>query len=147
MPTLESFLYINARQSIVFDLSQNYEKRLSWDNYLRKAVVLNPEKPLGVGSKVYCENRLGLGVTVEYISFKRPDVVAIKLNALSFFFTKFSGSWRFKAINENETKAIFRYHYECPNRLFTWVFKWMLTADLKQRLGDLKEGVEREHSS
>ena len=144
MPIVEDHIIIKANQEYLFNLSQDYSKRLDWDPYLAKAEILGVSKVIKPGTQVYCESKKGIGMTVEYVTFKPPNFTAIKLTKDFLIFDNFAGSWRFKAINDQETKVVFRYNF----KLKSWVgfieplIKQILKIDLKKRLEGLKYYVE-----
>ena len=63
----------------VFDFTQDYSKRLSWDTFLKKAYLTDGAVNAAKGVKAYCVAKNGLGMTTEYITFNRPKVTAIKM--------------------------------------------------------------------
>ncbi len=84
MPALERSITIAATKEELFDLSQNYSLRLQWDPYLRVAQVENDATP-AVGVRVYCESKKRIGMWVEYITYKRPDFTAMKIDRWAVF--------------------------------------------------------------
>ncbi len=147
MPTLERFIDIEATKENLFELSQNYSLRLQWDPYLRVAKVENQSMP-GVGVQVYCESKKGVGMWVEYITYKYPDYTAMKMTKGPFIFRQFAGSWRFEALNTHLTRVKFRYNYECIGGkwgafFFSPIIKRLLLTDLHVRLKGLKHAVEK----
>jgi ribosome-associated toxin RatA of RatAB toxin-antitoxin module len=144
MPTLEKEILINRDKEFLFDLSQDYEKRLLWDNYLAKAILLDSNTP-ETGGKVYCESQKGVGMTVRYITFKRPLQTAMEMIDGPFILKNFSGSWRFIETGTNQTKVIFRYNFKTKwvPILFDKIVGLLLKADLNKRLTLLKKFAEK----
>jgi ribosome-associated toxin RatA of RatAB toxin-antitoxin module len=136
---------INAAQQIVFDYTQNYDERLSWDTFLKEAKLMAGAAKADKGVKAYCVARMGLGMETEYISFNRPKVTAIKMTRGPFLFRTFSGSWTFNEINPGLTGVIFLYSFTLrfPFNLFTYFIKRNLQSNVRQRLLDLKRSVEK----
>ncbi|OAV45122.1 SRPBCC family protein [Lewinella sp. 4G2] len=142
-------ILIAREATFLFDFTQDYRNRLSWDTFLRKAIILNNAQEVGLGVKTYCESASGVGIETEYISFNRPNVTAVKMTSSNLIFKAFSGSWRFKKVHSSSTKVIFTYSFE-----FRWPFKlisrfigYILAANMRGRLSDLKLYVEREYQS
>src|SRR5262245_53596048 len=53
----------------VFGLTQDYARRLTWDPFLREAVLLDGASAPGVGVRARCVARSGLEMETEYVSF------------------------------------------------------------------------------
>ena len=128
----------------VFDFTQDYHKRLSWDTFLKKAELINGALAAGMGVKAYCVAQNGLGMETEYVSFNRPKVTAAKMTKGPYMFKSFVGSWNFKAVKKNETEVIFLYSFTLrfPFNLFPFLIKRNLQNNVRQRLIDLKHCVE-----
>ncbi|MGN6435939.1 MAG: hypothetical protein ACTHMM_05370 [Agriterribacter sp.] len=45
---------INSCPEFVFDYTQNYGQRLTWDTFLKRAELLEGATTAGVGIKAYC---------------------------------------------------------------------------------------------
>lgn len=142
MKLVES-ITINAPAEVVFDLTQDYSKRLQWDTFLKKAELID-EQQAGVGVKAWCVSKQGLGMETEYVTFNRPKVTAITQTKKSLLFNKFSGSWAFKQTEIGLTNVIFTYSYSLnfPFNLTAWLINNILTKNVQQRLKDLKSCVE-----
>ena len=79
---------IDASPEDVFDLIHDYSQRLQWDPFLRKAYLLDGATHADVGVCSRCVARRaagGLAMDTEYVSFKRPDVAAVKMTNGPFF--------------------------------------------------------------
>lgn len=100
----------------------------------------------GIGVKAYCVAQNGLGMVTEYVSFNRPKVTAIKMTKGPYLFKSFLGSWTFKTIDDLTTEVIFLYSFTLrfPFNLFQPLIKLNLKNNVKQRLQDLKQNIERE---
>lgn len=137
-------IHINEIPEIVFDFTQDYNKRLRWDTFLRKADLIEGATKAHKGVKAYCEAKNGLGMVTEYVSFNRPKVTAIKMTKGPYLFKSFLGSWTFKQSNENGTEVVFLYSFSLrfPFNLFTSFIKNNLQKNVRQRLEDLKNNIE-----
>ena len=134
---------INSTQEIVFDYTQNYDKRLSWDTFLMEAKLIGGATKADKGVRAYCVAKMGLGMETEYVSFSRPKVTAIKMTRGPFLFKTFSGSWTFNEFNQGITEVIFLYSFTLrfPFNLFTYFIKRNLQANVRQRLLDLRRSI------
>jgi ribosome-associated toxin RatA of RatAB toxin-antitoxin module len=141
----EEKIVIRETPEVIFDFTQDYQNRLEWDTFLKKAELIHGAKKAGLGVQSYCVAQNGLGMTTEYVSFNRPKVVAIKMTQGPFFFKSFLGSWRFKPLNSVETEVSFLYSFQLafPFSLFNGLVKKTLVRNVKQRLVDLKKYLEK----
>lgn len=139
-------IIINERPEHVFDFTQDYNKRLKWDTFLKTANLLNgaliPEK----GVKAYCVAKNGLSMVTEYVTYNRPQVTAIKMTGGPFMFKSFLGSWTFREIPNDKTEVVFLYSFSLrfPFNMLTKFIRHNLQANVKQRLIDLKMNIEKE---
>jgi ribosome-associated toxin RatA of RatAB toxin-antitoxin module len=138
-------ILIDRDRQFVFDYTQDYGKRLSWDTFLEKADLIDGAQKAGVGVKAYCLARNRLGMATEYVTFNRPKTTTIKMTKGPFLFKTFLGSWVFKASAQDQTEVTFLYSFQLrfPFNLVTAFVKNNLQNNVKQRLKDLKTCVEK----
>jgi ribosome-associated toxin RatA of RatAB toxin-antitoxin module len=136
---------IHTSQERAFDYTQDYDKRLVWDTFLIRAELIDGAAEAAVGVKAYCVAHNGIGMETEYVSFNRPKVTAIKMTKGPYMFKDFLGSWNFKAIKANEIEVIFLYSFTLrfPFNLLTPFIEWNLKNNVRQRLVDLKNQLEK----
>ena len=141
-------ILIDERPEQVFDFTQDYNKRLKWDTFLKKADLIDDAITTGKGVKAYCVSKNGLGMITEYVTYNRPKVTAIKMTDGPFMFKSFLGSWTFKEVPNHKTEVVFLYSFSLrfPFNLFTKFIKKNLQTNVKQRLIDLKNNIENESS-
>ncbi|MFT3823303.1 MAG: SRPBCC family protein [Chitinophagaceae bacterium] len=103
----------------------------------------------GKGVKAHCVAHNGIGMITEYVTFNRPKVTAIKMTKGPFMFKTFAGSWNFKQLDEQYTEVIFIYSFTLrfPFSLVKGYIKNNLQNNVRQRLTDLKQNIERENHS
>jgi ribosome-associated toxin RatA of RatAB toxin-antitoxin module len=147
MPNFQHSIEIRASQEALFDLTQNYDLRLSWDPFLKEArLVGRSASEAGVGARAWCVARNGLGMETEYVSFKRPEVIAIKMTKGPWVFRSFAGSWRFDQFGLDSTRVTFRYNFSTrPGWLQSIVgpvLRAVLSRENRRRLECLKKAVE-----
>jgi ribosome-associated toxin RatA of RatAB toxin-antitoxin module len=137
-------ILINERIEVVFDYTQDYSKRLSWDTFLKRADLIEGAKKAGKGVKAYCVAKNGLGMVTEYVSFNRPNVTAIQMTRGPYLFKSFLGSWTFKEVSASETEVKFLYSFQFrfPFNLFSVFIKQHLQSNVRMRLNDLKRSLE-----
>lgn len=137
-------ILISCKQATAFDFTQDYNNRLRWDTFLKKAELMDAQEA-DRGVKAYCVAKNGLGMVTEYVSFNRPKVTAIKMTEGPFMFKSFLGSWNFKEVENNTTEVTFLYSFTLrfPFNLLTGFIKKNLQNNVKQRLKDLKNNLEQ----
>lgn len=136
---------INDSQETIFDYTQDYDNRLNWDTFLKKAKLVNGATNAEKGIKAYCVAKNGLGMETEYVSFNRPKVTAVRMTQGPFLFKTFLGSWLFKKVEQGKTEVTFLYSFELrfPFSLLTYFIKRNLQNNVRQRLLDLKTCIEK----
>ena len=136
---------IHETPEIIFDYTQDYDQRLGWDTFLKKAVLINGATKADKGVRAYCVAKNGLGMETEYVSFLRPRVTAIKMTKGPFLFKTFSASWNFNEIGSGTTEVTFLYSFTLrfPFSLLRYFIKRNLQRNVRQRLLDLKTCVEK----
>lgn len=139
-------ILINEKSEKVFDFTQNYNNRLKWDTFLKKADLIDGATIADKGVRAYCVAKNGIGMVTEYVTFNRPKVTAIKMTKGPFMFKSFLGSWTFKDIPNDKTEVIFLYSFSLrfPFNILTKFIKNNLQTNVKQRLIDLKVNIENE---
>ena len=95
----------------VFDFTQDYDNRLKWDTFLRRAELMEKATTADKGVKAYCVAKNGLGMVTEYVTYNRPKVTAIKMTKGPFMFSSFLGSWNFKESQKVKQKLSFYIHF------------------------------------
>lgn len=140
---------IQANQEQIFDFTQDYNNRLKWDTFLKRADLIEGAKIADKGVKAYCVAKSGLGMETEYITFNRPKVTAIKMTKGPFMFKSFLGSWTFKKLSNKKTEVIFLYSFQLrfPFTFFKTQIKEKLKKNVTKRLIDLKKNIEHKSTN
>ncbi|AZZ94100.1 SRPBCC family protein [Hahella sp. KA22] len=142
---IERSLEIKASPEMLFDLSQDYSQRMAWDPFPESYRFLNGNQPAkGLQLEIVAKN--GFSMTVEYVSYKRPSVVAIKMMRGPWAFAKFAGSWTFQQISPDSSKVTFKYNITgAPSWLryiVTPVINFVFGRSAERRLSALKHYAE-----
>lgn len=147
MKTIKQQIEINLNQTDLFDLTQDYSKRLEWDCYLSEAYLLNDAKQADVGVDAFCKNKSGSIMVSRYISFNRPTVAAVAMTKGPYLLSRFSGAWNVKKTGEDSSLLVFTYRFELKGGLFGKLFlpvaSYLFARDMKKRLTAIKEFVEK----
>jgi ribosome-associated toxin RatA of RatAB toxin-antitoxin module len=131
-----------AKPGVLFDLTQDYERRLNWDPFLKEAKLLDGAESPGVGVRAWCVAHNGLGMETKYVSFNRPGTCAVEMTSGPWFLRSFSGSWRFDRIDTELTRVTFTYSLVGRPGLLTRLLGMVFARETRRRLAALKKVVE-----
>ncbi len=145
--TFEDSIVIDAPAAALFELSQDYNRRLEWDPFLRSAELLGGATEPDVGVRALCVDRKGTGMETEYVSYNPPRAVAVKMTRGPWFLESFAGSWRFEEVKPGQTSVGFCYSLNAWPRSLSWllnpIIERVFARDTRRRLIALKEAVEK----
>jgi polyketide cyclase/dehydrase/lipid transport protein len=145
---------IAAPAAALFSLSQDYNRRLRWDPFLREARLLDGAQSAAVGVRAWCVAHNGLGMETTYVSFQPPTVVAVNMTRGPRIISSFAGSWRFTELpsqsgsrsESTRTRVVFRYQIAGRPRWLAFLLDPLLAAiirrETQRRLFALKRVVE-----
>jgi hypothetical protein len=146
VPIVEHSASVNVAIHDAFDLSQSYGLRLEWDPFVRSQRLLDGATIAGKGVRTLTLSRHGLRMVSEYLAFRRPEAVAMKMVEGPVMFRLFSGGWQFKPVAEGETKVVFKYHFTCRPAWLRWLMhpvgRWFLGREIRRRLLAFKKAAE-----
>jgi Polyketide cyclase / dehydrase and lipid transport len=94
---------IPAPRADVFRLVHDYERRLEWDTLLRAAALTGSASRAGLHATAVCQGRCCLGgieMRTEYVSFREPDVAAVKMVNRAAFFDSFAATIRHRDLRD-----------------------------------------------
>ena len=109
MPALGSITRISAPVEAVFDLVQDFDRRLQWDPFLKEVKLLNGATSVGTGTRVWFRNSMGIKMTVEYTGVRRPVMIAMKMVRGPRLFRQFVANWQFRAVGDGTTEVTCKY--------------------------------------
>ncbi len=125
MPRIEAVRFVPVAIDAAFAVSQTHgEVRLLWDPFIRSQHLIDATEP-GKGVRTGTVSRHRLHMISEYVSFKPPAQVGMRMVDGPWFFEAFGGGWAFAAV-DGGTRATWRY-------TFTVRPKWL--APLADRIG------------
>lgn len=137
MPVVESSVVVPIDPATAFAVSQTTgEVRLRWDPFIRRQSFLDGVVAPGTGVRTLTQHRLGLRMVSEYVSYRPPTTVGMKMVTGPWFFRVMAAGWRFEPHGEGQTRAVWRYSFSCRPR-------WL--APVAERLGVLvlRRDIER----
>jgi ribosome-associated toxin RatA of RatAB toxin-antitoxin module len=143
---IESVAVVNRPAEVLFKLSQDYDRRLEWDNYLSEAYLLEKAREPGIGVKCHCKSRSGTVLVSRYISFSPPTHAAVEMVQGPFMLQRFGGTWRFRQIAEQLTEVRFIYNIKVKPRILNWLLGplvvFLYWRNMQRRLSAFKVWAE-----
>jgi ribosome-associated toxin RatA of RatAB toxin-antitoxin module len=148
MKTIKHQIEVACCQEKLFDLTQDYSRRLEWDPYLTEAYLCDGAERADVGIDSYCKNHFGSVMVSRYISFNRPSVAAVTMIKGPLILKRFSGAWNVKKLSEARSLLVFTYSFELKGgfigRLFLPIAAHVFSKDMQNRLLAIKHYLESE---
>ena len=146
MPIVEHTAEVRGAIEDVFDLSQSYALRLDWDPFVRSQRPLGGAERADKGVLTETVSRHRMRMVTEYLTFRRPTLVGMKMREGPPIFRTFSGSWRFEALGPDRTSVAFRYNFTCRPKplapLMERIGRWYLGRDIERRLAAFKAACD-----
>jgi hypothetical protein len=144
MPVVESSVVVPVTPDVAFAVSQlTGEVRMRWDVFLREQRLLDGATVPGVGVRTLTISRRGLRVVSEYVSYRPPTSVGMKVTELPWFFDKLGGGWRF-APHPDGTLATWKYNFSCRPAwlapLAEWIGSRLIRHDMDRRIAGFARG-------
>jgi hypothetical protein len=145
----EESIVIGVAAETVFDVLHDYHRRLEWDPFLRRAEVEDGAEKAGLGISTYCAARMrsgGFGMRTVYVSFRRPEVAAVKMTDGPWFLGDFAASITQKELAERRTRVTYKFSFSARPRWAAPVveplFKARFRHETRRRLESLKAHLE-----
>ena len=149
MPVVESRCVVPVSLQVAFAVSQTTgETRLRWDPFIRRQYFLDGALLPAKGVRTYTVQRFGLRMESEYVSYKPPTNVGMKMTKGSWFFERLAGGWRFDPVDGDETRtlAVWRYNFACRPRWLAPIAERVgaviLQRDIDRRIRGFARGCE-----
>ena len=139
MPVIESSVVVPVSVETAFAVSQTTgAARLRWDPIIRHQHLMDGAIVPGKGVRTLTVHRFGFRMVSEYVSYKPPTHVGMKMLTGSWFFERMGGGWRFGPVegDPERTLAVWRYNFTCRPR-------WL--APIAERIGSviLQRDIDR----
>jgi ribosome-associated toxin RatA of RatAB toxin-antitoxin module len=139
MPRVEATVVVPLDPARTFQLSQTYgEIRYRWDPFVREQRLLDGASQADKGVRTWTRSRHRLVMVSEYVTYRPPTHVGMRMVQGPWFFKSFSGGWNFTANEDGTTTATWRYNFTCrPGWLAPLADRvgvWLLGRDIRRRL-------------
>jgi hypothetical protein len=141
VPRVESTVVLPIPIDRAFALSQTYgELRYRWDPFMREQRLLDGAAAAGKGVRTWTRSRHRLTMVSEYVTFRPPTHVGMRMVEGPWFFRTFSGGWNFVPVEgePGQTEATWRYNFTIRPPWLAPVAdrigEWLLGRDIRRRL-------------
>jgi hypothetical protein len=105
---------IPAPAKDVFALLHDYDRRLEWDTLLQSASLLNGATKAALGVVSACKGRRVLGgieLITEYVTFRPPQVAAVRMLNRPLFFDTFAATIRHEPLSKDSSTIEYVYNF------------------------------------
>jgi hypothetical protein len=106
---------VPAGTAETFALVHDYPARLSWDTLLRRAETVGGVAP-AVGVEAVCSARWSLGglsFRTRYVTYRPPDLAAVKLVNNPPFFADWAASIRHRPLDGDTSEVVYTLTFRC----------------------------------
>ena len=141
---------IRAPSAEVFRLLHNYDRRFEWDTLLQAAYLTDGYREAQVGAVSVCKGRTHLGgleLKTKYVSFRPPEVAAVKMVNRPPFFETFAATIRHHDLSHSSSSVEYKYNFTARPRCLRFILHSLMNAMLafetKNRLRALRHFFER----
>jgi Polyketide cyclase / dehydrase and lipid transport len=124
---------IPAERADVFRLVHDYDRRLEWDTLLQSAFLTEGAKA-GLHAIAVCKGRFWLGgieIESEYVSFREPDVAAVKMVNPAPFFETFAATIRHRDLGNGWSQVEYVYRFMARPAWLGWLLHPVMHAVLR----------------
>jgi len=149
VPAHEKSIEIRRDAQAIFDLIHDYDRRLEWDTFLKKACLLNGSTKAGRGVRTLCVARNmmgGLAMEAVYVTFNPPRVAAFAMTRGPVFFKFFAATLIQKAVAPGVTQVVYRYKFQTRPGWLSFLLDPLIEAvfsrEVRSRLWGLKQVAE-----
>lgn len=147
MPSVTAEAWVPVTPELAFAVSQTTgEVRLRWDPFIRSQRLLDAERP-GKGVRTLTHARVGPKMVSEYVSYRPPTSVGMKMVEGPWFFQTFGGGWRFTSEQRGAvmgTRAVWKYTYAVQpawlRPLAEPIGQWLLGREIRRRIASFARG-------
>ena len=134
--TISEEIVINRNINWLFDFTQNFTERKKWDKQTVEIDFFDASTELKKGAKVYTKSKEGILMKTEYLTFKAPDEISIKMLNNSPIFKCFFGKWNYFSTDNGRTKLKITYQFSLrfPYSLITNIVSKKIRTNMSKKL-------------
>lgn len=147
MPRIEATVHVPVAPEVAFAVSQTMgEIRLRWDPFIRRQRLLDGATAPAKGVRTETVSKHRLRMVSEYVSYRPPGQVGMRMVDGPWFFATFGGGWSFAPMPTGGTEATWRYSFTVrpafvapiADRIGTW----LLRRDIERRIAGFARACE-----
>jgi hypothetical protein len=146
MPHGSVSVVVPAPRAAVFELLHDYGRRLEWDTLLRDARLCPGWTAAGLHAVSTCTGRWflgGIALTTAYITFRPPEVAAVKMLNRPPFFNTFAATIRHRDGTDGTSSVVeYTYHFTARPAWLRWLLHPVMGAafrwETRKRLHSLR---------
>ena len=147
MPRVQATVLVPLDPDRAFALSQTYgELRYRWDPFVREQRLLDGAPAAAAGVRTWTRSRHRLQMVSQYVAFRPPRHVGMRMLSGPWFFETFSGGWNFVPVEGGGTETTWRYNFTIRPRWLSPVADriglWLLGRDIRRRLAAFARACE-----
>ena len=147
MPRVQATVLVPLDPDRAFALSQTYgELRYRWDPFVREQRLLDGAPAAAAGVRTWTRSRHRLQMVSQYVAFRPPRHVGMRMLSGPWFFETFSGGWNFVPAEDGGTETTWRYNFTIRPRWLSPVADrvgvWLLGRDIRRRLAAFARACE-----
>lgn len=144
MPVIEASVHVPVTPAVAFAVSQTTgDVRLRWDRFIRRQSFVGGDVLPAKGVRTLTVQRSGLRMVSEYVSYRPPTSVGMRMIDGPWFFEKMGGGWRFDADGDG-CRAVWRYNFTCRPAWLAPVAEWIgariLQREIDRRIAGFARG-------
>ncbi len=105
---------VSASSTEVFRLLHDYDRRLEWDTLLQDARLCEGWTEAQLHATSICTGRWylgGLSLKTQYVSFRSPEVAAVKMLNRPPLFDAFAASIRHRDLGDGTSSVEYKYNF------------------------------------
>ena len=143
--TISEEIVINRNIDWLFDFTQNFTERKKWDKQTVEIDFFDATTELKKGAKVYTKSIEGILMKTEYLTFKAPDEISIKMLNNSPIFKCFFGKWNYFSTDNGRTKLKITYQFSLrfPYSLITNTVSKKIRTNMSKKLYFLEDYISK----
>ena len=124
----------------LFDFTQDFNYRKKWDKQTLEIDFIDECKELKKGAKVFTKSIEGFFMETEYLTFKSPNEISIKMINKSPIFKDFIGTWNYDSTDNVKTilKITYCFNLRFPYNLIRRKVSQKIRINMTKKLSTLK---------
>lgn len=124
----------------LFDFTQDFNNRKKWDKQTLEINFIGDFIELKKGTRVYTKSIEGVFMETEYLTFKSPNEISIKMINTSPIFRDFIGTWNYDSTDNLKTtiKITYSFNLRFPYNLINRKVSQKIRANMTEKLRLLK---------